>query len=363
MSQENKRRKMSPVPYIGLGVLAVVAVMAWFALQRPKNEAAVQPVLPVETVAPMVGTIERTMTIDSYVQSDSVVTVLPKVAGTLTSLSADVGTHLSVGQVIATIDPEPYRLASNQAKAAYDAAISVYNRAKKLHDSGAASEQSYDQAQAQYDAAQSQLELAQLRLGYSTITSPVDGTVILRHVSSGALVAESVPIVTISNGHTLVIHTEITEMDALAFERDRATMPTRAHIPAMGDAMYTLRIRNIAPAVDVHTKTFEVQSEIEGDTTGILPGMFAEVTFVLDAKKDVPYLPFASLVGGDQLWYINSAHAASSLSFRPDYYNDDFFELPAKYAGYTFILAGQHFLAEGTRVKALAADLPAGAGQ
>jgi RND family efflux transporter MFP subunit len=344
-------------------VLAGAAVTVWFAPQRPKNEEAAQLVLPVETVTPTVGTIERTMTIDSYVQSDSVVTILPKVAGTLTSINAEVGMHLSVGQVIATIDPEPYRLTVNQAIAAYDAATSVYDRAKKLHDSGAASEQSYDQAQAQFDAAKSQLELARLKLGYSTITSPVDGTVILRHVSSGAMVAESVPIVTISNGHTLVIHTEIPETDAIAFERDRATMPIRARIPAMGEATYALRIRNIAPAVDVRTKTFEVQSEIEGDTGGIFPGMFAEVTFVVDAKKNVPYLPFAALVGGDQLWYVNGANAAGRMAFTPEYFNDDYFELPAKYAGYTFILAGQHFLAEGTQVKAVAAGLPAGAGQ
>jgi multidrug efflux pump subunit AcrA (membrane-fusion protein) len=131
----------------------------------------------------------------------------------------------------------------------------------------------------------------------------------------------------------------------------------------MGDVIYRLRIRNIAPAVDVRTKTFEVQSEIEGDTAGILPGMFTEVTFVLDAKKNAPYLPFEALVGGDQLWYINDAQAASRVRFTPEYYNDDYFELPAKYAGYTFILAGQHFLAEGTRVKAVAAGLPAGAGR
>jgi len=363
MSQENQRPRKSPAPYVVLGMLVVAAAMIWFVLRRPQKEEVEQLVVPVETVTATVGTIERTMTIDSYVQSDSVVTVLPKVSGTLISLTADIGMHLSTGQVIGTIDPEPYRLVLNQAKAAYDAAASVYERTRRLRDSGAASEQSYEQARAQYDATKSQLDLARLKLNYTTITSPVDGTVVQRHVSSGVLVSESVPIVTISNGHQLVIRTQMPEMDALAFERDRTSMPVRAHIPAMGDTTYRLRIRTIAPAIDVRTRTFEVESEFEGVTSGILPGMFAEVTFVLDAKADVPYLTFAALVGGDRLWYVDGAHSARSLSFIPSYYNDDYFELPAKYAGYTFILAGQHFLAEGTHVRAAAASPSAGAGQ
>jgi len=128
-------------------------------------------------------------------------------------------------------------------------------------------------------------------------------------------------------------------------------MPIRAVIPAMGESSYSLRIRNIAPAVDIRSRTFEVQCEIDGDTSGILPGMFARVTFVIDSRKDVSYLPYTALVGGDQLWYVDSAGAAQPLSFTPGYHNDQVFEIPAEYAHHRFILAGQHFLSAGTRVR------------
>lgn len=350
MSRSEGRRRF-PVRYLVLILLIGLAAVVWFVLERPKASAAAQVILPVDVVLPAEGTIEKTITINSYIQSDSVVTVLPKVSGTLISLSADIGTHLTAGQVIARIDPQPYRLALDQAESAYDAARSTYDRTKQLYDSGATSRQTYDQATAQYQNARSRYQLAQLNLGYTSISSPVDGTVIVRHLSNGALVSPSVPVVTISNTHALVISTEIPEMDALTFEKNRRTMPVRAVIPAMGQTPYQARIRNVAPAVNVQSRTFEVQCEIDGDSSGILPGMFAQVTFVIDSRKAVRYLPYTALVGGDQLWYVDSAGTAQPLSFTPSYHNDEVFEIPAQYADHRFILAGQHFLSAGTPVK------------
>ncbi len=337
--------------YLVLLLLIGGAAVVWFVLERPAAKSVEQAVLPVEVVEPGSGTIEKSITIYSYVRSDSVVTVLPKVSGTLISLSADIGTRLSAGQAIARIDPEPYKLALDQAQSAYEAAKSTYERTRKLHESGAASQQAFDQATAQYQNAKSQYELAQLNLGYTSISSPVDGTVIVRHVSNGALVSPSVPIVTISNTHALVISTEIPEMDARTFEANRRTMPVRAVIPAMGDTPYRLRIRNIAPSVDVRSRTFEVQCEIDGETTGILPGMFAEVTFVIDHRDGVRFLPYTALVGGDQLWYVDGDGKAQPISFTPGYHNDEIFEIPAEYADRKFILSGQHFLSAGAPVR------------
>ncbi|HUX13509.1 MAG TPA: efflux RND transporter periplasmic adaptor subunit [Spirochaetia bacterium] len=350
MQRTEKTGKL-PIRYVVLALLVLATAVVWFVFKHPQAATAERTSLPVEVVLPAVGTIDQTMTINSYVQSDSVVTVLPTVSGTLVSLSADIGTHLSAGQTIAKIDPEPYRLALDQAKSAYDGAKSTFDRTKQLFESGATSRQNYDQALALYQNTKSQNELAQLHLDYTTITSPVDGTVIVRQVSNGALVSPSVPVVTISNSHTLVIDTQVPEMNALAFEKNRATMQIHAVIPAMQSAPYSLRIRNIAPSVDIRTRTFDVQCEIEGEISGILPGMFARVTFVIAERTGIPYLPFTALVGGNQLWYVDDKETAQPLEFRPSYYNDDYFQIPADDADRRFILAGQHFLSAGTRVK------------
>ena len=348
--------KSTALKVIVVVVLIAIAVVVWFGLKGPLPEHTPTGPLPVETVKPTVGTLEKTVTLNSYVSSDSVVTVLPKVSGTITELDADVGTRLTPGQLIAKIDPAPYQISLNQAKAAFDGASSVYERQKQLHASGATSQQNFDSAQAQYENAKSQYELAKLNLSYTSITSPVEGTVVLRHASDGALVSQSVPIVTISNTHALVVKVDVPEDYVRTFESRRGTMQITASIPAMGTRSYRLRIRNIAPAIDVKSKTFSVECEIEGDTSGIIPGMFTEVSFVLDERRNLTYLPYTALVGSNTLWYVDSKGTAQFISLTPGFHNDNYFELPDEYRGYTFILAGQHFLSRGSRVRAVSSN-------
>jgi membrane fusion protein (multidrug efflux system) len=345
--------RSAAVKTIVLIVLAAAAAFVWFALKPAVPVPQAQAAVPVETVRPTVGNLAQTITLDSYVSSDSVVTVIPKVTGTLVALNADVGTHLTPGAIVARIDPEPYQIALNQAKAAYDGANSLYERQKQLYSGGATSQQNFDSAQAQYENAKSQYELAKLQLSYTSITSPVEGTVVVRHVANGALVSPSVPIVTISNTHALVVKADVPESLARTFEVNRGTMQITASIPAMGGQVYHLKIRNLSPAIDVRSKTLSVECEIQGDSEGIIPGMFTQVTFVLAQKSGIPYLPYTALVGSNTLWYIDSKGSAQFVTFTPDYHNDNYFEVPGKYRDYTFILAGQHFLSAGTPVKAI----------
>jgi len=331
--------------------LVTVALLVWVFVQRPAQQPQKAQALPVQTIRAKRGTLEKTMVLDSYLASDSVVTVLPKVSGTLLTLSVDVGSPLQAGELVAKIDPQPYEIALNQAKAAFDGATSLYERQKQLYASGATSQQNFDSAQTQFENAKSQYELAKLNLSYTTITSPVEGTVVQRHVSRGAMVSQSVPIVTISNTDALVIRSNVPERYARLFHDRGLEMEISASIPAMGLDSHRLRIRTMSPAIDVRSKTFSVECEILGDTSGILPGMFSQVTFVLESKDNVLYLPFTALVGGNTLWYVGSDGTARFITVESGFHNDAFFELPSEYQGYDFILAGQHFLSGGTPVR------------
>lgn len=332
-------------------VLIAVAALIWFVLRRPVPPQHPETVLPVATVRPTVGNLDQSITLDSFIESRSNVAVYPKVSGTVIALDADLGAKLKAGEVIARIDPEPYQLAVNRAKAMYDGAKAIYDRQKQLSSSGATSQQNLDEAQAQYENARSQYQLAKLQLGYTIIDSPIDGTVVQRNVSKGQVVSTSVSLVTITNTDSLVVKTAVPESYTRIFREERATMPISASIPALGAHDYPLRIRDISPAVDVRTKTFTVECQFTGDSSGIMPGMFAQVTFVLDRRSGVSYLPYRVLVGGNTLWYVAADGKAQFFTFTPTYHNEEYFELPEKYRNYHFILVGQHFLSAGTPVK------------
>ena len=225
---------------------------------------------------------------------------------------------------------------------------------EQLYQANATSKQNYDQAKSQYDAAKSQYELAQLQFDYTEITAPVGGVVLQKHTSEGSLVAQQVPIVTIGDLDRLVVNAKIPEKYYAFFETNRNTMEIEAELPAMEEKDMNIRIETISPFISPETKTFEVRCTLTGETSLIRPGMFIYLTFILDKKSDVLYLPFETLVGGDTLWYIQPDNcSADTVTHAPSFYNDEVFEIPDEYEEYPFIIEGQNFLREGQKCRVL----------
>jgi multidrug efflux pump subunit AcrA (membrane-fusion protein) len=109
------------------------------------------------------------------------------------------------GALLFTIEPEPYKVKLDQAKAAEEGARSAlkqaqaaFERQAELVGRQAATQANYDQALATRDGSQSTLtqaevntRLAALNLEYAHVTAPFDGIVTARQVSVGQFVGSS----------------------------------------------------------------------------------------------------------------------------------------------------------------------------
>jgi membrane fusion protein, multidrug efflux system len=263
-----------------------------------------------------------------------------------------VGDWVQAGQIIGQIDSEPYRLALSQARTARDAAQSACGRARTLHEVGSVSDQTLEQAESQLEAAQAQFESAELAVRNTTIRSPVTGNVVRRHRSAGELVSSQVPVVTISNTQDLVVSAEVPEQYVARFVQRQGIIGVRAALPAIEVDDLSARIKFVSPYVQPQTRTFRVVCEITGDTRGVLPGMYVELIFILEERRDVLVLPFDALVSGETLWYVTGEPpTAHSLRFQPEFSNDELFQVPEEHADRRFVIDGQHFLSEGLQVR------------
>ncbi|HAP44017.1 MAG: hypothetical protein A2087_06815 [Spirochaetes bacterium GWD1_61_31] len=332
-------------------VPVVIIVAALVFKNLVDNRVAVvaeQPPIPVRTLQPIRGDQERTLQLNGYVESESMVTVLPLVSGILQELFVDAGDHVRKDQIIGRIESARYELQLRQAEAAYFAAKSSYDRVLQLYQSGVSSQQNLDQARGQYDAYASQYELARLQLDYASVKSPVDGVVLMRHLSVGSIAAPERPLVTIGDLDDLVVRARIPEKYYPLFQERRADLPIT--ITTSGGLHYTGRIRTISPFVSAETKNFETSISID-DNRGLLrPGMFISMVFQLERWADVLYLPFEALSGGNTLWRVNEG-LAQPIGFVPSSSADDAFLVPEEYASYDFIIEGQYFVYDGAPVR------------
>ena len=165
------------------------------------------------------GSIVRSVIATGTVNPVITVQVGSYVSGPIQALYADFNSPVKQGQLIATIDPRPFQVKVDGAKAAVANAKAqlgkdtadlaykkvTYQRDAELVKQGVVSKDVGDSAFSAYNMANSQvaldranimqqeaaLEDAQVQLNYCRIISPVDGTVVSRNVDVGQTVAAS----------------------------------------------------------------------------------------------------------------------------------------------------------------------------
>ncbi|HLU20426.1 MAG TPA: efflux RND transporter periplasmic adaptor subunit [Pusillimonas sp.] len=128
-----------------------------------------------------------------------------RVTGIVEEINFVQGSDVKAGELLFTIDPAPYEAARaqaaaqlKQAEADAQAARTLARRYSKLIDANAVSRQEYDnavaaaaQGEAAIAAAKAALQAAEINLGYTKVTSPIDGRIGAAMVTEGALVSSA----------------------------------------------------------------------------------------------------------------------------------------------------------------------------
>ncbi|MCL2244564.1 MAG: efflux RND transporter periplasmic adaptor subunit [Treponema sp.] len=353
-----EKGKNSHVKFGIFAILILLFIIILISIIRKDNLNDDEFLAPVITIDPIRGSLEKTLRITSQVETGRLITMVPRVGGTLISLNVRAGDEVREGQVIAVIDSAPYELGYLQAQSAYQTARSTYERIERLYQSQGISLQNYEEAKMAYEVAKAQYELAQLNIDYSRIRAPMNSTVLMSHGAEGGLVGVGTPLVTLTDLGDLRVKVAIPEIHYRFFADNWKTMPVRIHAPAMGnEESFELRPLSLAPYVSPENRSFLVEYEIpRGAARGLRPGMFVNVIFVLDKRDNVYYLPFRVLAG-NKLMFVTEDTRAQYIEFTPEFYNNNFFQIPAEMRNRTFILEGQHFINPGQKLNILSNDL------
>jgi membrane fusion protein (multidrug efflux system) len=275
------------------------------------------------------------------------VTILPLVSGILQELSAEVGQEVRKDQVIARIDAQRYELQLKQAEAAYLSSRSSFERLEQLFKANATSQQNFEQARTQFEAYSSQYELAKIQLGYASVRSPIDGVILIKHLSVGSIASPERPIVTIGTLDNLVVKAQIPERHYETFMANRRTMGIT--IRRSGGTELRGTVRSISPFVAAGTKNFETVIAIADPAGTLRPGMFVSLDFELERWEGVLSLPFEALSGGNLIWWVQDGKAANA-AYVPRASSGLAFAVPEEWVDRDVIVEGHFFARTGSPV-------------
>lgn len=194
------KKKIFSKVWLGMILVVVIAAAAWL-LSGGKKEEKIN--FKQEKVA--THTLQNSITATGTIEAVTSVTVGTQVSGIVNKLYVDYNSVVKKGQVIAELDKTNLiselntakaNLASTESNLSYQSAN--MKRYQTLYKKGLVSADEYENALLAYRQAKEQVvssrenvQKAQTNLGYATITSPIDGTVISKSVEEGQTVAAS----------------------------------------------------------------------------------------------------------------------------------------------------------------------------
>ena len=252
--------------------------------------------------------------------------LVARVPGFIQEINYQDGAQVKKGTVLFTIEPGPYGMKVDQAKAAQSgaeaslkASEAAFERQKDLISRQVSTQAQYDQALASRDSAQSNLDqakvntqLAVINNDYAHVSAPFDGVVTARQVSIGEYVGGtgSAPTVlaTIVQLDPIWVNFTASERDVLRVrdllykrgQRAQDLLGTEVDVALQTDTGYPHKgkLDYIAPQVSQGTGTLAARAVLPNESRLLLPGFFARVRVPLEETPAV-LVPTVAL-GSDQ---------------------------------------------------------------
>jgi len=262
--------------------------------------------------------------------------IRPQVTGYLISQHYREGMQVNKGQILFEIDPRTFQNTLNQAKAQlsqqkarHDTAKANLARVRPLAEKNALSQKDLDDAvgtelsaRASVEAAQAAVEEAQLNLGFTRITSPVDGIAGIAKTQLGNLVSPSMQeeLTSVSTVDPIKVYINVSEQQYLNF---RETSNNVEQIPlqlilANGsvyqhEGRFALADRQVDPT----TGTLKLGALFPNKEHLLRPGQYGRIRAMMQVKKGALLIPQRAVTEMQGKYLVAVVGADNKIDVRP----------------------------------------------
>jgi multidrug efflux system membrane fusion protein len=303
--------------------LVSAGALVWYLLTRAGSPTAARgngrPTATVGVANAELADVPVYLSAIGTVQPVVVATVRPQLAGTLFSIDFDEGQMVNKGQLLAQIDPRPYKLALSQAEgmlgrdqAQLAAARGDLARYTLLLQQDSIARQQVEtqtatvrQLEGTVVADEAAVGTARLNLAYTSITAPVAGKVGLRQADIGNYL-------TPSDANGIVVITQPSPID-VAFALPQDQLPTvQARLGEQPDLPVTARDKadtvilghgtflTFDNQIDTTTGTVRAKARFANADGRLFPNQFVNVELLVNTLSQAVTVPVGSLRHGAQ---------------------------------------------------------------
>ena len=308
------RRKLG-LTTVALVALAAVVVVMGLTTRRMAdarlNEWTERQAVPAVALAALDQRGRRTtLDLPGRLEAYSQAQLYARVSGYLKEWTADIGTPVKAGQLLAEIEAPDLDQQIMQAEAGVasvranaELASQTLQRGQSLVSSGAVSKQDLDKRSADFANQQGLVKSAQANLDrlrvlekYKRIVAPFDGLVTVRSTDVGALISAGSggpPLFVVSDTARLRVYVNVPQNFVPSV---RLGTKAQITVPEYPGRTFTATVEASAQAVDVASGTTRMLLVVDNRGGELMTGAFASVRLALPDADNTIHVPASALI-------------------------------------------------------------------
>lgn len=388
-------------------MLMLLTVTFFVGCGSKEEETVAAQLTAIETYSVKTGDIQLVHNSFGNIKPLREVAIVPKVAEKVTSIMKDMGDRVAEGDILFSLEKTSFyqqldqldaqlrqqlmqaEAAMRQTEIQYYSAKEDYNRMKALYEAQAVSRQmldthenAYKLAESQYNNAKDNYYLLQNKVLVGTaednthltaeaksvletqkesilkmitdseVRSPITGIVANRNIEIGEMVSPQMPAFTVVDIDAVVIETEVTEgmISSISIGQE-----TAVSIQALDGKKFTGIVDSISPVVSEQRVGYPVKIIINNVTHEIRPGMFAEISFVIDNRSNTLLVPMEAVLtidGVSSVFVLKDNDIVARQMVETGAKDGEYFEITkGLQEGDLVVVKGQHFIIDGEKVQ------------
>ena len=375
------------IPSLLLAAALTLTLSACGGEEETPQEAAGIAVQVQTVLADTIATENR---VSGQISADNSSTILISSAAKCTDVYFQAGDLVEAGDILCTLDLGSSLSSYNAARINYDSAVQSYQdqqaildkqvqlaqenvaNTQALFEIGAASQLEVDQAEVNYQTAVATRNstLSQLEAGIQSaqssldqldtalenvdasgnVIAPISGTLATMNAQAGSFISNSLPLAVIEGGEAMKVTVSVSEVlvPQLAIG-DEAEVTVDA-----ADQTFTAAIRSVERAANAQTSLYTVTLTVPADVSGLLSGMFADVTFRTNVSENTLVIPSDAILTSEDTQYVFVVEddAARYVEVTAGLTGNGVTEvLSGLTEGQQLVVVGQQYLADGDPVR------------
>ncbi len=356
-----------------LGAVLIGGSYAAWHFTRPHetHTAAASPV-PVTAAVAKLDDVPVYLRTIGNVRALNAVEIRPQVGGVLVDVAVKEGDEVKKNQLLAVIDPRPFKAALDKAQAQLtqdQAQLANAELDRQRYNTLAAkdfaSRQQLDtqvstvnRLQGVVAADQASIQEAQINLSYTVLKSPLDGRVGLRRVDPGNLIqanstGQGIISVVQERPISVIFSMPETDLPTVRVAMGKSALPVLADTPDNSRVLATGQLSTIDNTVDSSSGTIQFRADFPNPDLALTAGQFVNVRLQVDTAHGVT-VPHTAIQHGQQglfLFAIEPDKSVKQVDVKVVYDDGDVAVLSSGVSGgANVVVAGQTRIGQGTKV-------------